>query len=67
MNLKSFHIFFITVSTALAAFFGLWCLGQYRAADSASWLGAGLASFVVGLGLVVYGIWFVRKMRRVNG
>jgi hypothetical protein len=67
MSLKKFHVFFITVSVGLCAFFGVWCVVRYREAGGFSY--AGLAALSAGavVGLVVYELWFLKKMRGVNG
>jgi len=63
MSLKAVHIAFIVCATLLAAGFGVWALerpegGGYRVI-------AGL-SFAVAASLVVYGVWFVKKLRGVS-
>jgi hypothetical protein len=63
MNLRWVHALLILFSAALAVLFGLWCLSQYRRADGIATLVAGIASFAVSLGLVVYDSWFLRKTR----
>jgi len=63
MNLRWVHAFLILLSAALAVLFGLWCLSQYQQQDGIAALVAGIAAFVVGLGLVVYDSWFLRSTR----
>ena len=63
MNLKAFHLLFIVLSAALAVVFGVWALGQQ---NGATYLATAVASFVLGAGLLAYGVWFVRKMRRID-
>ena len=63
MNLRWVHAFLILLSAALAVVFGLWCLSQYGRRDGIAPLVAGIASFGVSLGLVVYDSWFLRKTR----
>ncbi len=63
MSLRAFHVLFIVVSIILAFAFGGWALRVepggvlYRA--------MGVASLVVGAGLVGYAAWFVRKTKRL--
>ena len=57
MSLKAFHIVFITLSTALAVGFGVWCL----MVDG--YLAMGVTSFATGGLLILYGGWFLRKLR----
>ena len=64
MSLKGVHIVFITASFALACGMGAWCLGIWRESAEAAWLAATVGSFAVAAALVVYGVWFWRKLRR---
>jgi len=59
MSLKTFHIFFISVSVLTAFGFGVW-LYQH------SFLVYGLISFLLGKALIVYGIYFLRKLKHVS-
>ena len=58
MSLKAFHVVFITASVLLAFGLAAWCM-------KTSALGA-VAAFAVGLGLIGYEVWFLRKARRVS-
>ena len=58
MNLKSFHLLFISVSVVLAAFVAAWGL------TNGSMLAA-CASVAGAIVLIVYGTAFQRKMRRL--
>jgi hypothetical protein len=58
MSLKAFHVLFITASVLLAFVLAAWCL-------KTSVLGAA-AAFAVGLALIAYEVWFLRKARRVS-
>ncbi len=66
MSLKAFHIFFVTVSTLLCVGVGLWGVREYRntGGDEMLWLGS--ASLLLGVVLVVYGFWFLRKLKHVS-
>jgi hypothetical protein len=64
MSLKSFHVVFIAASVLLAFFFAAWCLGP-RAGEGAAWRVAGVVSAAIGLGLVAYEAWFLRKTREL--
>ncbi len=59
MNLKSFHLVFITCASALAFLFGVWALGN-PSALGASRLVAAVGAFAVGLALIAYEAWFLR-------
>ncbi len=66
MNLRLVHAMLILLSAALAVLFGLWCLSQYGRDDGIALLVAGIVSFAVSLGLVVYDSWFLRKTRALR-
>ncbi len=65
MSLKGFHIVFISVSVLLTLGFALWCLSIPESGRDpvVTWMGyvsgAGCA------GLLIYGIWFLRKARSI--
>ncbi len=67
MSLKAFHLVFIVASIALAFGFGLWSVLNYRAPSGTIWdLVIGLAAFAVGVGLVVYERYFLKKLKNVS-
>jgi hypothetical protein len=66
MNLRYVHAFLILLSAVLAVVFGLWCLSQYGRQEGAATLVAGITSFAVSLGLVLYDSWFLRKTRMLR-
>ena len=61
MSLRAFHLLFVAAATLLAFVFGGWCLRASSATPGYLWLGIG--SFILGVGLIVYGAWFRRKIR----
>lgn len=63
MSLKSFHVLFISLSFVLALGFGVWCVWYNPAQGGSSYVTAGVISFLVAGVLVVYGAWFLRKLR----
>lgn len=63
MSLRFFHLVFIVLALLLSVLTGLWSLGQYRDLGSGSWLALGIVCLAVAAGLVVYGMWFLRKTR----
>jgi hypothetical protein len=65
MSLKAFHIFFLAASVLLTIGFGTWELRQHRASGLASDLYLGIGSFVATIVIGVYGLWFLRKIRRL--
>ena len=66
MSLKGFHILFITVSTLLALGAGAWCLWVDSTHGTPAFRAGAIGSFVAALGLISYGIWFYRKMKRLR-
>jgi len=59
MNLKSFHLVFISCAIALAFLFGAWALGDSGLEGSAR-LATAIGAFALGAALVVYEVWFLR-------
>ena len=66
MSLKGFHIVFIIFSTLLALGVGLWCVWVDLVEDAPIYLAGAIASFASALALVLYGVWFYRKMKRLG-
>ena len=66
MSLKAIHIFFIGLSVLLAFGFSLWALESYAHADNSWMLVVALLSFGAGIGLILYGRMFLRKLKHVS-
>jgi hypothetical protein len=66
MSLKAFHIFFICVSILLAAGFAAWEIKGFVAGGESIQLIAGIGSIAVGIGLSIYGIRFMKKLKHVR-
>ena len=66
MSLKGFHIVFIVFSTLLALGLGLWCVWVNLVEDAPIYLAGAIASFVTAVALIIYGVWFYRKMKRLR-
>jgi hypothetical protein len=66
MSLKGFHIVFITFSTLLALGLGVWCIWVNLVAGAPVYLAGAVFSFIAAIALIVYGIWFWRKMKRLR-
>ena len=66
MSLKAFHIFFICASTLLALGFSVWEINGYFVSNDVLQLLAGVVSFGVAIGLTVYGIRFMKKLKHVR-
>lgn len=66
MSLKSFHIFFIVVSTLTTLGFGLWTVTRYVQGDASASLWLGVLSLVAGVLLIWYGIRFFKKLKQLG-
>ena len=66
MSLKGFHIVFIVFSTLLAIGVGAWCIWVDLVEGAPVYLTGAICSFLVAVALIVYGVWFYRKMKRLN-
>jgi hypothetical protein len=56
MSLKWFHVLFITLSTLISVWFGVWGLFNQR-------IVLGIISLAMSAALCVYGPYFLRKVR----
>ena len=64
MSLKAFHVFFVSLSIAIAFFFGAWAVfPEAGRGDLLFWLG--ILSMAAGVSLLFYLIWFIRKMAAI--
>jgi hypothetical protein len=66
VSLKAFHIVFIVFSTLLAVGTGVWCLWVNLVVGAPIYVAGAVASFIVAVALMVYGVWFYRKMKRLR-
>ena len=66
MSLKGFHIVFVVFSTLLALGVGGWCVWVDLVAGAPVYLAGAIASFACAVALIIYGIWFYRKMKRLR-
>jgi len=66
MSLKAIHLVFITASTVLAFGFGLWEFKTYSAGGEKSDLILGVASLVTGTALIIYGKYFLKKLKDIG-
>jgi hypothetical protein len=66
MSLKGFHIVFITFSTLLAVVCGAWCLRVSSDTGATGYVIGAVVCFCAAVGLVVYGVWFWKKMKRLR-
>ena len=66
MSLKAFHILFITASVALAFWFGWFELSRYSDSKASADMWFGIGSFVTGVALIAYGIYFLKKLKNIS-
>jgi hypothetical protein len=66
MSLRAFHLFFIAMSTILAAFLAAWAAQQYQAAHTIGYAATAAGALAAGIGMAVYGAAFQRKTRRLS-
>jgi steroid 5-alpha reductase family enzyme len=65
MSIRSFHLFFISLSVLLMAFMAAWATGQYRVEHDAVDVVWGLVAVCAGGLMIVYGTAFRRKTRNL--
>jgi hypothetical protein len=66
MSLRAFHLFFIAVSTILAAFVAAWAAQQYQAVHAIGYAETAVGALAAGIGMAIYGAAFQRKTRRLS-
>ncbi len=67
MSLKAFHIVFIVASSLLAFGFGAWALHECSGGTGTpTLLALGITSLVAGVALVVYGRYFLKKLKHIS-
>jgi len=66
MSLKAFHIVFVVFSTLTAIGFGFWAIRHYRTTGEQAALFVGISSLLGGGVLIIYGRWFLRKLKGVS-
>lgn len=64
MSLKALHLVFITASCLLAFGFAAWCF--FSPERSARDVVYGIGSVAVGVGLIFYGRYFLKKLKDVG-
>ena len=67
MSLKAFHILFVVAASSLSIGFGVWAIQQYRVGEASRMdLSFGIASLLVGIALIVYGKYFLKKLKHIS-
>ncbi|MGB8355466.1 MAG: hypothetical protein WCD79_16330 [Chthoniobacteraceae bacterium] len=65
MSLRAFHIVFIILSTLLSFGFAMWAYGNFQVQKDTTDLAMAVISGAAGIGLIIYGFYFLRKMRKI--
>ena len=66
MSLKAFHLLFVCASVLLALGFGAWELHRFAESRAAGDLALGVGSLLAGITLVVYGKYFLKKLKNIS-
>jgi len=66
MSLKAFHLIFVTVVLAFLVGLGVFSLRQYQGTGQAAWLSMAIIAVALVPVLLVYGVWFLRKLRHIS-
>jgi ABC-type enterobactin transport system permease subunit len=66
MGLRRFHLLFIALSVALAAFVAAWAGGQYRGQHEIRFVVTSIVALLSGGALAVYGAKFQRRTRNLQ-
>ncbi len=66
MSLKSFHLVFLVASVVLALFLAAFGFDQYRQSGSQAALLGAISSALAAVTLVIYGRYFLRKLRHIS-
>lgn len=67
MSLKSFHVLFIAAAFLLSVFLGGWCLFQFFTHGRQLMdIAMGVLSLVGAVGCIVYGRYFLKKLKNVE-
>ena len=67
MSLKAVHVIFVTAALLLTAFFGGWAWHEYASPQGTrAHLIYGLLSIIAFLGLIVYGKYFLKKLKHIS-
>jgi hypothetical protein len=67
MSLKAFHVIFITAASAMAFGCGVWGIKNYFSPDGRVLeLIFGIGSIAVGIGLIFYERYFLKKLKNIS-
>ena len=66
MGLKNIHLVFISMAVALCLVFGGWSVWMYRDQGQGGYLAVAVVALSAAVGLIVYGSWFLKKMKGLH-
>jgi hypothetical protein len=66
MSLRFFHILFISLCVLMSLFVGGWGVQQYLGQQSLGGLVLGISCFLLGFGLIVYGVKVYAKLKELG-
>lgn len=66
MSLKAFHILFVVISTLFCVGLAVWSFRQYSLQHETQYRIMGIGSIVFAIALVVYGKYFLKKLRGIG-
>ncbi|MEK7262883.1 MAG: hypothetical protein AAB071_00045 [Bacteroidota bacterium] len=66
MSLKTFHIFFISLSVLTAFGFSAWLAKEFISNSEMIYLAYSTLSAMTGISLIIYGIRFLHKLRHIS-
>ncbi|MGA2029621.1 MAG: hypothetical protein ABSG87_06090 [Verrucomicrobiota bacterium] len=67
MSLKAFHLIFVTLLTTLSFGCAAWAFAAYAGAQGTTKdLIFGLAAVAVGILVIIYGIYFLKKLKKIS-
>lgn len=66
MSLKALHVVFVTACLALAGFLAVWSFMEYDRTHVTAWLAGGICSCLSMVALLVYGRYFLKKLKHIS-
>ena len=63
MSLRSFHIIFIVCYIIVTIGFGYWAINGFQQEQSLTYLWTAIGAFITTLGLIIYEIVFLKKVK----
>ena len=66
MSLRFFHIIFISICVVMSLFVGVWGVQDYLQGQSLAGLVLGILCFLLGIGLIIYGVKVYAKLKELG-